>query len=222
LNGQLAARLDELRASRRRLVETQDAERRRLERDIHDGAQQQLVALSVKLRLAGQLAGKDRGAARTMLEQVGDDTADAIATLRDLAGGIYPRRLADEGLVAALQAQAGGSSVAVTIEPDGVGRYTPEVEAAVYFCALEALQNVSKYAGASSATVRLAASNGDLRFEVTDDGAGFDAATTPPGSGLTNMRDRLDALGGTLTVESTPGSGTTVRGRVATGERVPA
>ncbi|HYY07666.1 MAG TPA: histidine kinase, partial [Actinomycetota bacterium] len=157
--------IEDLRASRQRLVAAQDQERRRIERNIHDGAQQQLVALSVKLRLAEQLTERDLAKSREMLVQLQADTSEALENLRDLARGIYPPLLADRGLAAALEAQARKSPVPTTVELDGVGRYAPEIEATVYFCALEALQNVAKYAEASAATVRLSAEDGALRFE---------------------------------------------------------
>jgi signal transduction histidine kinase len=211
LNVQL---VEDLRASRQRIVAAQDQERRRLERNIHDGAQQQLVALAVKLRLAENLARKDAEKAAEMVAQVRDDTQHALEDLRDLARGIYPPLLADKGLAAALESQARKAVLPVTVEPDGVGRYPQEAEAAAYFCVLEALQNVAKYAGAKTASIQLSEENGDLVFSVTDDGRGFDPAGTPKGSGLQNMEDRLDALGGRLVVASAPGEGTTVTGRI--------
>jgi signal transduction histidine kinase len=204
--------IEELRASRQRLVAAQDEERRRIERNIHDGAQQQLVALAVKLSLAQSMVGNDADQERAMLAQLKAETQDALENLRDLARGIYPPLLADRGLAAALEAQARKSTVPVTVTTDGVGRYPQEAEAAVYFCALEALQNVAKYAGASGASVRLSAHNGDLRFAVEDDGRGFDAATTSYGTGLQGMADRLEALGGSLRVRSAVGTGTTIEG----------
>jgi signal transduction histidine kinase len=204
--------VEELRASRQRIVAAQDEERRRLERDIHDGAQQQLVALSIKLRLAETLVRKDPGKAEALLGQVKGETTEALESLRDLARGIYPPLLADKGLVAALEAQARKSAVAVRVHGDVVGRFSPDVEAGVYFCVLEALQNVAKYAGASSATVGLSGSDGTLTFIVQDDGRGFDPATTRSGSGLQNMHDRIEALGGRLEIRSEPGEGTTVVG----------
>jgi signal transduction histidine kinase len=204
--------IEDLRASRQRLVAAQDQERRRIERNIHDGAQQQLVALSVKLRLAEQLTERDLAKSREMLVQLQADTSEALENLRDLARGIYPPLLADRGLAAALEAQARKSPVPTTVELDGVGRYAPEIEATVYFCALEALQNVAKYAEASTVTVRLRSEGGQLRFEVADDGRGFDPGSTGYGTGLQGMADRLDAVGGSLRVESEPGGGTTVIG----------
>jgi signal transduction histidine kinase len=206
--------IEELRASRQRLVAAQDEERRRLERNIHDGAQQQLVALAVKIRLARTMAGRDVEKAQSLLEELQGETQDALENLRDLARGIYPPLLVDRGLAAALEAQARKVPFPVWVEPNGIGRYPAEAEATAYFCVLEALQNAAKYAEASSATVRLGQEDGHLVFSVVDDGRGFDPATTPPGSGLQNMTDRLEALGGTLVVASTPGRGTSVTGRI--------
>jgi signal transduction histidine kinase len=206
--------VEELRASQRRLVTAQDQERRRLERNIHDGAQQQLVALSVKTRLARDLTARDPGSAAEMLTQIDTEIQTALDDLRDLARGIYPPLLVDQGLQAALDAQARRSSVPITVRADGLGRYAPEVEAAVYFSCLEALQNVAKYADANSATVILAQSNGHLTFEVVDDGRGFDPAAQRNGTGLQGIADRLGALHGDLTVRSEPGAGTRVRGRI--------
>jgi signal transduction histidine kinase len=197
-----------------RLVAAQDQERRRLERNLHDGAQQQLVALAVKVKLAQAVANRDPQKAEAILSEVQSDAQDALENLRDLARGIYPPLLADQGLPAALQAQARKVPVPVTVEGASIGRYPQEAEAAVYFCCLEALQNMSKYADASSAWIRLGAEDGQLTFEVSDDGRGFEAATTPLGSGLQNMADRLAALGGSIEVLSNPGSGTKVRGRI--------
>ncbi|MDP9330181.1 MAG: sensor histidine kinase [Actinomycetota bacterium] len=207
--------IEELRASRQRLVAAQDEERRKIERNIHDGAQQQLVALAVKLRLAETLATGE-GAEKTAatLEQLQSDAGTALEDLRDLARGIFPPLLADKGLPDAIASQARKSPVPVDIDADNVGRYRQEVEAAVYFCSLEALQNVAKYAHASRASVRLTQINGSLTFEVTDDGDGFDPASIGYGTGLQGMADRLDALGGTLEVRSAPGEGTAVTGRV--------
>jgi signal transduction histidine kinase len=206
--------IEDLRASRQRIVKAQDEERRRLERNIHDGAQQQLVALSVKLALVRAMARKDVERADAMLGELQAEAKDAMENLRDLARGIYPPLLADQGLVAALDAQARKATIPVRIDASGIVRYSQDVEAAVYFCTLEALQNVAKYAGASTATVTLSASNGQLTFSVSDDGAGFDAEKVPSGAGLTNMNDRLEALGGAVEIESEPGRGTTVTGRI--------
>jgi signal transduction histidine kinase len=214
LTTELLERLEDLRASRQRLVAAQDEERRRLERNLHDGAQQNLVAIKVKLGLAQMFAEQDPVRARATLTELKADTDEALETLRDLARGIYPPLLADQGLGAALEAQARKATVPVAVEIEAVERYPKDVEAAVYFCVLEALQNVQKYAGGSPATVRVRATATALRFEVEDEGAGFDAATQPKGSGLQNMKDRLDALGGDVTVTSAPGRGTRIAGSV--------
>jgi len=206
--------VEDLRASRRRLVSAQDEERRRLERNIHDGAQQQLVALAVKARLAHQFLERDPTRAADMLGEIETETVSALEDLRDLARGIYPPLLADKGLATALHAQAHKSIVPVDVVPVGVGRYPQGVEAAVYFSVLESLQNAAKYADATQVDVRLRQDGGTLSFEVHDDGKGFDPAKTGYGTGLQGIADRLAALDGSLTVASAPGAGTTVVGRV--------
>ena len=209
-----ASLIEDLKASRQRLVTAQNEERRRIERNIHDGAQQQLVALTVKLKLADALVGKDETRAHALLEELQRETNGALEDLRDLARGIYPPLLADKGLAAALESQARKSPVPVDVEVDGIGRYPQEAEAAVYFSCLEALQNIAKYAEATVATIRLSQAEGTLTFEVTDDGLGFDPDTAERGTGLQGIADRLAALGGELTVRSASGDGTTVAGRV--------
>lgn len=202
--------IEELRASRQRIVAAQDTERRRIERNIHDGAQQQLVALKVKLGLIRRL--DDQRKADELLAQVEKETDEAIENLRELARGIFPQLLVERGLEAALRAHSIKSPVRVEVTSDGVGRYSQEVEAAVYFCCLEALQNVAKYAGADLATVNLSSGDSFLRFEVADDGGGFDSQAVRLGSGLQNMADRVQALGGSLEVVSNLGTGTKVVG----------
>jgi signal transduction histidine kinase len=206
--------VEDLKASQRRIVAAQDLERRRIERNIHDGAQQQLVALTVKMRLAQSLATKDAEKAAAMLEQMQAETQTALEDLRDLARGIYPPLLADQGLLAAIEAQIRKAGLAVEASADGVSRYPQEVESAVYFSVLEALQNVSKYAGASRVEVRLRERDGVLAFEVVDDGRGFDRPSTSYGTGLQGIADRMSALGGDVDVRSAPGAGTTVTGRI--------
>jgi signal transduction histidine kinase len=206
--------IGELRASRQRLVAAQDEERHRLERNIHDGAQQQLVALAVKARLARRLGENDPAKAAEILGQIEGELSTALEDLRDLARGIYPPLLADKGLAVALEAQARRSPVPVTVAADGVGRFPQPIEAAVYFSCLEALQNVAKYAEASNVVVRISDGAGELRFEISDDGIGFDPASTGYGTGLQGLRDRLEALGGEVDVRSEPGSGTTVAGHI--------
>jgi signal transduction histidine kinase len=211
LTEELRRRLDDLKAAQKRLVAAQDEERRRIERNIHDGAQQQLVSLSVQLRLAQSLVGKDPAKAEGMLGDLQTRTTETLEDLRDLARGIYPPLLADKGLPAALEAQARKSTLPIEINTDGASRYTAEVEAAVYFSVLEALQNVAKYADASRVDVRLSQDDGYLAFEVTDDGRGFDPARTGYGTGLQGIADRLGALEGSIDVDSQPGRGTRVR-----------
>ena len=206
--------IEELRASRQRLVAAQDEERRRLERNLHDGAQQQFVALAVQLGLAQRLAEKESPKVSELLGQLQTQSTEALDNLRDLARGIYPPLLADQGLGVALSAQARKAPFPVEVEAEGISRYPQDAEAAVYFCTLEALQNVAKYAGATKASVRLHPEGDGLAFEVADDGRGFDSDHAHMGSGLQNMADRLAALGGTLEVRSRPGQGTTVTGRL--------
>jgi signal transduction histidine kinase len=213
LNRELLARLDDLRASRQRLVTAQDEERRRIERNLHDGAQQHLVALKMKVGLAEGLA-EPESKARVILAQLKHDADEAIDNLRELARGIYPPLLASEGLGAALQSQARRLTVPVELDVANIPRQPREVEGAVYFCCLEALQNVTKYAEASSVRVRVWKQDSTLAFQVQDDGKGFDPATASRSSGLQNMRDRLEALDGSLIVRSAPTSGTTIEGRL--------
>ena len=212
LTTDLQARLDDLRASRQRLVTAQDQERRRLERNLHDGAQQHLVAIKVKIGLAEMLLGRDPVRAQQTLDQLKSDADEALETLRDLARGIYPPLLADKGLRVALESQARKATVPVSVEADGIGRYPQDIEAAVYFCVLEALQNIQKYAQASHVVVSVRQEDGSIAFAVVDDGSGFDVASMKRGAGLTNMADRLDALGGELQITSSPGEGTTITG----------
>ena len=218
LTAELRARLEDLQRSRERLVAAQDEERRRIERNLHDGAQQQLIALAVKSRLAQQLAERDPAKSAGLLGDIQRDAEAALEDLRDLARGIYPPLLADKGLGAALEAQARKASIPVTIDVAADARYPQAIESAVYFCCLEALNNVAKYADANRATVRIAQDDGELRFEVTDDGRGFDVGATTHGTGLQGMADRLDALGGQFGVTSAPGTGTTISGTLALGQ----
>jgi signal transduction histidine kinase len=215
---QLRVKAAELQASRTRLVAAADEERRRIERNLHDGAQQHLVALAVKVRLLEQVSEKDPERARTLMDQLQDDVKAAVDELRALAHGIYPPLLSSRGLGEALTAAGRRASLPAHVEANGLGRYTPEVEAAVYFCCVEALQNAGKHAGSgASAGIRLWQEEGMLHFEVADDGSGFESNGQSAGAGLTNMRDRLGAVGGTITVESAPGKGTRLCGTVPLG-----
>ena len=212
LNEELKERFDELKAAQKRLVSAQDEGRRRLERNIHDGAQQQLVALAVKLRLADNLIERDTTKAHELLEQIQQETHAALEDLRDLARGIYPPLLADKGLPAAIEAQGRKSGLPITLRADGVGRYPQAVEAAVYFSCLEALQNVAKYAEASEIVITLVDLGERISFTVADDGRGFDPGVRRNGTGLQGIADRLGALDGRFTVTSSSGRGTTLEG----------
>ena len=221
LTAELRATIEDLRASRRRLVRAQDDERRRIERNLHDGAQQQLVALSVQLSMLEGAAG-DPGEVRELSGQLRSGLRAALDDLRALARGIYPPVLADQGLCAALLAQASRAPVPVLVDADGIGRYSRDAEATLYFCILEALQNVAKYAQASLATVTVNQLDGTVEFRVADDGAGFDPAAAAHGTGLQGMADRLSAVGGQLRIASAPGHGTTISGMVPVTAPAPA
>jgi signal transduction histidine kinase len=214
LTEQLRARLAELQASRLRIVAAQDDQRRRIERDIHDGAQQQLLAIGATLALAESVAGQDTERERALVAQLKTETSGALETLRELARGIYPPLLADQGLATAVRAHASKAAGPVDVSTDGVGRYPADLETAIYFCCVEALQNAARHAPGSAVRVSLAEDEGQVVFSVTDDGPGFDPATTAGGSGLRNMSDRLAALGGSCQIDSSPGRGTTVAGRI--------
>jgi signal transduction histidine kinase len=218
LSTALLSSLRELKDSRARIMSSADRERQRIERDLHDGAQQSLVALRIRLELAGELLRESPARAEQVLGELGTEVDGALAQVRSLARGIYPSLLADRGLRDALRAAALRNPVRTTIDVDGIGRYRPEVEAAIYFCCLEAIQNAMKHAGGLQTISISLAEDGDLRFEVSDDGAGFTEDNGHSGAGLTNMRDRLAAVGGLLTIETSPGRGTSVSGRVPQGD----
>jgi signal transduction histidine kinase len=201
----------ELRASRARIVEAGDAERRRLERDLHDSAQQRLVALRIHLALTGeQLDGSEE---RAMLDRLGVEVDETIDELRNVAHGLYPQILTQHGVGAALDAVAERSAMPIRIVDRGLGRHTEALELTAYFCCLECVQNASKYAGrGASVTIRLSDDDGFVRFRVEDDGVGFDPAAVAHGDGLTNLADRVAAVGGTLDIDSAPGRGTRITG----------
>jgi signal transduction histidine kinase len=221
LRAELAVRLAEstrrareLSASRERIIAAQDEERRRLARNIHDGAQQHLVALAVNLRLARALIARSSDrlpAVLTDLTQVAEDT---ISTLSDLSRGIYPRALSERGLAAALEAAVAVSSIPVDLAVEQLPRPRPDIEATLYFCCLEALQNAAKHSAATRAAVRLGRTAEGLELAVSDDGKGFVPHTVGLGHGLVNMRDRTESVGGMLRVDSAPGRGTQIRARV--------
>jgi signal transduction histidine kinase len=204
---------DELKASRARIVAAADAERRRIERDLHDGAQQYLVGLAANLRAAQDLIGSDPQKAAAILEELSGTVGQAMQEFRDLSHGIYPPLLQDRGLGEALGNAARGLPIPARVDPDGIGRYDPAVEATIYFCCVEALQNAAKHGG-GSASVRLWERNGELLFEVSDDGPGIDPGRGTAGRGLTNMRDRVGAIGGNVEIGAGADGGTTVRGTI--------
>ncbi len=211
---ELRRQADELRASRSRIVAASDATRRRVERDLHDGAQQHLVALAVNLRLVRDVVLEDPEGAVEMLGELSQAVQDTIQQLRELAHGIYPPLLVDSGLPEALRAVASRSPLHVEVHCEGLGRYDGDVEAAIYFCCLEALQNAGKHAPDAHVEVRVWQDSGGLLFEVRDDGPGFDVRLAKRGHGFVNMSDRLGAIGGSVRWESKPGSGTTISGSV--------
>jgi signal transduction histidine kinase len=213
LEAQVEASLEEVSRSRQRILAVADEERRGIERDLHDGAQQRLVALRIKLELASELAADRHPPDAEQLRQLSRDAGDALDEVRSLAAGVYPALLVECGIDEALRSVARRSAVRTSIAGDNLGRYSPQIEAAVYFCCVEALQNAAKHAEARS--ISISVSDGDvLRFEVRDDGRGFDAHTPDGGHGLTNIRDRLLAVGGDLVVQSAPGEGTRIAARI--------
>ena len=211
LDAELAARLEELRASRARLVHAADAERRRLERNLHDGAQSRLVALALLLRAARTRAAKTDEGLAELLDQAQEELHTSLGELRELARGIHPAVLSERGLEPALHALATRAPVPVEVEV-GAERLPEPVESAAYFVVSEALTNVAKYAEASHATVAVTRANGRVLVEVTDDGVG--GASAAGGSGLRGLADRVAALDGTLSIESPRGSGTTLRAEI--------
>lgn len=213
--GELRALLADLRAAQRRVAAAGDAERRRIERDLHDGAQQRLMALRLELTLLSERLEANPAAATERLRELRHELDEALEELRELAHGLYPSLLASDGLEAALAATAVRSPIPVTVEATGITRAPRSIESAAYFCCLEALQNAIKHAGpGASAVIELQMRHGFLEFAVRDDGAGFDQASVRPGHGLINLRDRLEALGGHTSITSAPGIGTTVAGHL--------
>jgi signal transduction histidine kinase len=213
---ELAERNDQLQASRLRIVTAGDDSRRAIERNLHDGAQQHLVALAVKLGLAAQIA--EDGDTETVLSLMTDlrgDVQTTIVALRELAHGIYPPLLRDRGLGEALATAARRSPLPCSVDVELSERYPEQIEATIYFCCLEAMQNAGKYAGpGAQLAVRVSVESGALCVEVADDGIGFEVSTGEHGQGFVNMRDRLGAIGAELLVESSPGSGTRIRTQI--------
>ena len=213
LQDELSRRMLELRQSRHRLVAAQDEARRRLERDLHDGAQQNLVSLRMKLGLAASVAREKPDSLEPLLQEMQSELGDALDSLRNLARGVYPPLLEAEGLKAALRARARQVPISIDVQC-GSERYPRELEGAFYFCCSEALQNLTKHSQATRGSVRVWCEDGRLCFEVRDNGRGLDAARAKSGGGLQNIRDRLDVLGGVVDVSSTPGVGARVAGWV--------
>jgi signal transduction histidine kinase len=216
----LARRTEELRAARRDLVARQDAERKRLERNIHDGAQQQVIALLVNLRLARMLLDRSPERAARLLGQQAAAAREAIDTLTALSRGLYPRTLTEAGPVAALAAAVSSGPIPVDLTSSRLPRCPPDVEAAVYFSCLEAVQNAGKHSGAARIAIDIrgrfgADGSGEIGFTVSDDGKGFDA-TRRTGNGLLNISDRIESVRGGVSITSAPGTGTTIRGRIPT------
>ena len=219
LEDRLRDSFDALEESRRRTATIADDERRRIERDLHDGAQQRLVAIGIKLSVAGEMSERDPVGGARLLSSLGDEVSTAIEEVRSFAHGTGPHLLEQRGLADALRAAAESAALPITVASDPIGRYPPAVERAVYFTCMEAVQNAAKHARGAT-VVTIAFDTGDeLRFTVCDDGAGFDPAAPRHGAGLTSMRDRLSAVGGSLTVRSARGEGTCVTGVVGAGAR---
>ncbi len=205
----------ELQASRARIVAAADASRREIERNLHDGAQQRLVAMAVRLGLVARAADADADSVRPMLDELRNELQATVTELRELAHGIYPPLLRDHGLGKALRNAANRAILPTTVTVDTQHRFESGTEAAVYFCCLEALQNAGKHAGdGAKVDINVRETGGVLEFTVEDDGAGFDTRADGAGHGFVNMRDRVGALGGSLSVESKPGSGTAIRGEI--------
>ena len=213
----LAVQSEELRRSRERLVTARDVQRRRLERDIRDGPQRSLLGIAGSLRAVTDVLERDPDAAVAALDELGERAGSTLEGLRDLARGIFPPLLADQGIVAALEAHIRKVAANATVEPSSDlrgARFDPEVETTVYFCCLQAIQNAIRHGGNAPMTIRLEADEDRLGFAIEDRGLGFDTASVPHGMGLQIMEDRVAALGGELEISSSPGSGTRVAGRV--------
>lgn len=220
---QISRQAGEIEISRRRIVRARDEALRQLERDIEGGARSQLLSISERLRLATDSVVEDPGESSSVLEQLGEEATDALETLRDLARGIFPPLLAEKGLVPSIEAHINKTKLPATLETDGtVGRFDPGVEAAIYFCCIEAMQNASKFAQGASITVKLRSAKDSVDFSIDDDGPGFDPEPERERPGIASMSDRVEAVGGTLAIRSSPGGGTTITGRIPAREREPA
>jgi signal transduction histidine kinase len=216
VRSRLSAALAQLETSRRRSAGAADRERARIERDLHDGAQQRLIALRVRLALVEEQLRGDPDAGAAALVVIGEEIEQTLDELRSLAHGVYPSMLRDRGLAEALRGVAAQSPVAVRVQTFGLTRHSDDIDTAVYFTCVEALQNAVKHAGATRVRITLRQTD-MLTVEVRDDGRGFDPRSAEEGSGLRNMRDRIEAVGGTLTIESAPGPGTRILAYVPLG-----
>ncbi len=214
LSDELRSSFEQLDDARRRSITAERRERRKIEREIHDGAQQRLVALRIKLTLTAEQLGAPDGSGGKALRALQDDIDATIEEVRSFARGIYPSLLAETGLASALKALARGTSIPTTVTDERLGRYSRDVEMTVYFSCSEALQNAAKHAHDAKCVTLRAWDDGNLNFEVSDDGHGFDLANTPSGTGLSGLKDRLAAVGGNIRIQSAPGHGTTVTGSI--------
>jgi signal transduction histidine kinase len=215
LQNDLSDRAEELAVSRRRMMEVQNLERRRMERGLDEGAQQLVVSLKVKLNVASRLAHAESSEPLShMLEGMSADAQQAINQIKSLARGLYPALLEEDGLVAAIRSIAEVAPIPVEVRSNEVGRFNGELEAAAFFCISEAVTNAAKHGGGKPVAVRISRSEGEVEFEVSDRGPGFDRSTAQMGSGLRNMSDRIDAVGGTLIIDSSPGMGTRIKARL--------
>jgi signal transduction histidine kinase len=210
---ELRREVEELRASRTRVMAAADRERRAIERGLHDGVQQHLVALAVNLQLARELAASDPPAAKKLLEEIGQDVREALESVRALAYNVYPPLLLDRGVTEALRGAAAGAAIATRIEAETTDRYPPDIEAAVYFCCLEALEDAAERGAKTRANVRVWSEHEQLLFEIVVDGSADGDDDREPAAVLTSMNDRLGAVGGRLTVSAEPRL-TRVRGTI--------
>ena len=215
LDAELRAKVTELQASRSRIVQAGYEQRRRLERDLHDGAQQRLMALGIDLRMVRERLERDPQGAAELLDESLHELGEATAELRELARGIHPAVLTNRGLEAALKGLAGRSPLPVELLKTPADRLPPSVESAVYFVVAEALTNAARYSRAHSVTVDVVRDNGHVEVEVSDDGIG--GADADRGTGLRGLQDRVAALDGRLDLMSQHGEGTTLRARIPCG-----
>ena len=214
LQAQVKRSLRELSESHVRVETAADSERRRIRQNLHDGAQQHLLALLIRLELAGEEIERDPARGVHLIHELTGEVEETLDEIRVLAHGIDPPLLSGRGLVEALKASIAGTPISTTLDADGIGRYPTEVETCVYFVCMEALQNALKHGRGATAIAIRVRERDSLEFEVSDDGAGFDPNAVVPGLGMANTQDRLTAIGGRLTIESAPGAGTRLAGTI--------